>query len=72
MGFSVSNNKKDNNYNSIFVIIKCLTKIMHFKLVKVIIDISSLIKIIIDMIVQYHNISNSIINDQKAVFAFKF
>lgn len=42
---------KGKNYNSILVIINCLTKMVFYKLIKIIINIPRPIKIIIDMIV---------------------
>ena len=63
---------KGNNYNLILIIINCLTKIMYYKLVKITINFIGLIKIIINMVVQYHSFFNSIISNQKTIFTFNF
>ena len=54
---------KSDSYDSILVIVNQLTKIMHYKPVKVIIDILGLAEVIIDVVVQYHDLPNSIISD---------
>ena len=45
---------------------------IDYKLVKGIINALGLVEIIIDMMVQYHGLSDSIINDRRAIFMFKF
>lgn len=45
----------------ILVIIDKLKKIVYYKVVKVIIDVLKFAKIIINIVVQNHNLSNSII-----------
>lgn len=45
---------------------------MYYKLVKVTINILSLVEIIINVVMQHHGLSNSIISNQWAVFTFKF
>ena len=42
---------KGNSYNSILVIVDRLTKILHYELLKVIIDAPGLAKVIIDVVV---------------------
>ncbi len=63
VGLSVSTNRKDESYNSILVIIDRLTKIVYYKLVKIMIDTLGLAKVIIDMIVYHHGISESIVTN---------
>lgn len=46
----VSTDWKSDNYNSILVIINCLTKIVHYKLDKAIIHAPSFTKVIINMV----------------------
>ena len=53
----------DNNYELILVIINYLTQMVYYKPVKVIINGSSLAEIIINLIIKYHGLFNSIIND---------
>ena len=43
------------------VIVNCLTKIIYYKFVKITINISGLVKIIINIIVYHYGILNSII-----------
>ena len=62
----------NDSYNSILVIINYLTKIVYYKSVKIIIDTLKLVKVIIDVIVRYFGLSNSIISDHGAIFTFKF
>ena len=51
------------SYNSILVIVNWLTKMVHYKPVKIIIDILGLAKVIINVVVQYHGLLDSIISD---------
>ena len=45
---------------------------MHYKLVKIIIDALGLTKVIINVLVQHHGLSDSIITDQGFLFISKF
>ena len=45
---------------------------MHYKLVKININALRLAKVIIDIIVEYHNLPDSIISDRRAIFISKF
>ena len=45
---------------------------VYYKFVKVIINISDLIKVIINIIMYYHNISKSIIISKSLFFILKF
>lgn len=56
----------------ILVIVNCLTKIVHYKLVKTKIDVDSLAKVIINVIIKHHSLPNSIINNQGSLFSSKF
>ena len=53
-GLSISTNEKRDSYNSILVIVDQLTKMVHYKQVKVTINVAALAKVIIDMIVWHH------------------
>lgn len=64
--------KKDNSYNFILVIVDWLIKIVHYKLVKVIIDAPELAKVFLDVALQHHNLLNFIITDQSLFFTSKF
>ena len=71
-GLLWSANWKNDNYDLILVIVNWLTKIVHDKPVKVTIDALGLAKVIINIVVQYHGVPNSIISDQGAIFTSKF
>lgn len=43
------------------MIIDCLTKIVYYELVKVIIDVATLVKVIIEIIIYYYSIFKSIV-----------
>lgn len=68
----VSTNWKGKSYNLILIIVSCLTKIVHYKSAKVMMDISGLAKMIIDMVVYYSQVPKSIISDQNKLFISKF
>ena len=68
----LSNDWKRNTYNLILVLVNRLTKMVHYELVKVTIHDSRLAKVIIDMVVQYHDLLDSIISDRGAIFLSKF
>ena len=63
---------KGNNYNLILVIVDCLTKMMHYEPVKVIIDALGLVEVIIDVVVRHHGLPDSIISDPGEFFTSKF
>ncbi len=58
IGLLVFTNWKSDIYNSILVIIDWLTKIILYELVKIIIDTSDLNEVILNVIVQYHDLPN--------------
>ena len=62
-GLPLSANWKGNSYNSILVIVDHVTKIVHYEPVKITIDAPKPAEIIIDMVVQYHGLLGSIINN---------
>ena len=63
---------KGDNYDSILVIVNRLTKIMYYKLVKVTINAPRLAKVIIDVVIQYHGLPDSIVSILRAIFTSKF
>ena len=65
-------NWKGDSYNSIFVIVDWLTKIVYYKLVKVTIDAPGLAEVIIDVIVRHHGLPDSIVTNQGSLFILKF
>ena len=71
-GLPLSTDWKGNNYNSILVIVNRLTKMVHYEPVKVTIDVPRLVEVIIDVVIQYHGLPDSIISDRGAIFTSKF
>ena len=72
MSLLLSIDWKNNNYNSILVIIDHLIQIIYYKLVKIVIDALRLAEMIIIIVIQYHGFPNSIISNRRAIFIFKF
>ena len=71
-GLPLSADGKSNNYDSIRVIVDRLTKMVHYKSVKVTIDASRLAKVMLDVVVWYHGLSDSIVTDRGSFFIAKF
>ena len=71
-GLPVSTNWKGETYDSILVIVDRLTKMVHYEAVKVTIDALGLAEVIIDVVVQHHGLSASIVSDRGSVFTSKF
>ena len=71
-GLPILTNWKRNNYNLILIIIDWLIKRVYNKPVKIIINTPGLAEVIIDMVIQYHNLLNSIFFDKSLVFTSKF
>lgn len=70
--FLIFINWKDKIDDSILVIIDQLIKIVYYQPVKVIINTLAQGKVIIEMIVQHHDLPNSNVNDQGSIFDSKF
>ena len=71
-GLPILTNWKEDSYDSILVIVDQLTKIIHYKPIRVTINAPSLAEIIIDMVVRHHGLSGSIVIDQGSFFTLKF
>ena len=71
-GLQVSTDWKDKNYNSILIIVDRLTKMVYYKPVKITIDASGLAEVIIDVVVWYHGLPDSIITNRNPLFTSKF
>lgn len=56
-------NKKRESYDFVVVIVDRFTKMVYCKLGKIRIDVVSLAKIIIDMVIKHHGLFGSIISD---------
>lgn len=66
----VLTNYKGDNYNSILIIVNKFIKIVYYKLVLNIINIISFAIIIINMIIRYYSLPNSIVSDKKLISIF--
>ena len=71
-GLPLSADWKGNNYDSILVIVDQLTKMVHYKPVKVNIDASGLAKVIIDVVVWHYGLPDSIVTNKGLLFTLKF
>ena len=65
-------NWKGDSYDSILVIVNRLTKMVHHKPVKIIINASSLAKVILNVVVWHYGIPDSIVTDRGSLFISKF
>ena len=68
----LSSDWKGDSYDSILVIVDRLTKMVHYEPVIVTINALGLAKVIIDVMLWYHGLPDSIISDRKAIFTSKF
>ena len=71
-GLSISTNWKGDSYNSILVVVDRLTKMVHYKPVKITINALGLTEIIINVVVRHHGLPNSIVTDRSSLFTSKF
>ena len=60
------------SYDSILVIINELTKMVHYELVKVIINTLGLAKVILDVVIWYHSLWDFIVTNRDSFFTSKF
>lgn len=59
---------KSISYDIILVIINCLIQIMYYKLIKTTKHIAGQVKVIISIVIRYHDLSESIISNQGLLF----
>ena len=71
-GLLLSTDWKGNSYDSVLVIINRLTKMAYYKPVKVTIDAPRLAEVMLDVVVWYHGLPNSIMTDEGSLFTSKF
>ena len=71
-GLSILTDWKKDSYDSILVIVNRLTKMVHYKLVKVTIDALGFAEIIINMVVRHHGLLDSIVTNRRSLFTSKF
>lgn len=63
---------KSDSYDLILVTIDKLTKMIHYELIKVMINTPGLAKVIIIVIICYHKVVQSIVTDCSLLFISKF
>ena len=68
----LSINWKRDNYDSILILVDWLTKMVHYKPVKININASGLAKVIIDVVVRHHGLPDSIVTNRGSFFISKF
>ena len=71
-GLPVLTNYKGETYDSILVIVDWLTKTVYYKPVKVTINAPGLAEVILDVIIRYHGLPDSIVTDRGSLFTSKF
>ena len=72
MGLLILTDWKGESYDLILVIVDRLTKIIHYKPVKITIGASGFAKVIIDVVVRHHSLSDSIITNWGSFLTLKF
>ena len=72
MRLPISTDWKGDIYDSILVIVAWLMKMVYYKPVKVTLDTPGLAKVILDIVVQHHGLSDSIVTDKVSLFTLKF
>ena len=71
-GLPLSMDWKGDSYDSILVIVDRLTKMVHYKPVKVTIDAPGLAEVILDVVVCHYGLPDSIVTDRGLLFTSKF
>ena len=71
-GLLNSTDLKGESYDSILVIVDRLIKMVHYKLLKVIIDALGLVKVILDVVVQHYSLPDSMVINRGSLFTSKF
>ncbi len=71
-GLLISADWKGDSYDLILVIVDRLTKMVHYELVKVMINTPDLAEVIIDVVVRQHGVLESIVADRGLLFTSKF
>ena len=69
---SISTNLKRESYDFILVIVNWLTKMVFYKLVKVSIDATDLVKILINVLMWHYGLFSSIVTDRGFLFSSNF
>ena len=64
--------RKGNSYDSLFVIVDRLTKMVYYKPARVIINAPGLAEVIINVVMRHHGLPDSIVIDRGSFFTLKF
>ena len=71
-GLPISTDWKGENYDSILVIVDCLTKMVHYEPVKITIDTPRLAEVILDVVVRHHGLPDPVVTNGGSLFTSKF
>ena len=71
-GLPISTDWKENSYDSIFIIVDQLMKMVHYELVKITINVPRLAEIIINVVVGHHGLFDSLLTNKNSLFTLKF
>ena len=71
-GLPILTDWKGDSYDLILVIIDQFTKMVYYKLFKITMNTLGLAKVIIDVVMRYHSLPDSIVTNQKSLFTLKF
>ena len=71
-GLLVLINWKKDSYNSILIIVDWLIKMIHYKPVKITLNALRLAKVIINIVIRYHGLPDSIVTNRGSLFTSKF
>lgn len=72
LGFLLLVDSTDNNYDSIMIIVDNLTKTVYYKPIRTIINTLDLAKMIIDIMMRYDDLFESIMSNRGLLFFSKF
>ena len=70
-GLPVSINWKKDSYESILIIVDWLMKMVNYKAVTITLDAPGLAKVIINMVIRHHKLSDSIVTNKGSLFNSK-
>lgn len=69
---SILINYKDDSYNIILVIVNYFKKMVHYKLVKITIDVAGLVEDILDIVMRHYGLLDLIMIDKSLFITSKF
>lgn len=71
-GLPISTDWKNDGYDSILVIVDWLIKMVHYELIKVIIDVAGLKEVILDVVVRHYGLPDLIVTNRGLLFTLNF